>query len=219
MTRALEMDEVYRFFRSGEEETQALRGVSLHVDVGELVAVVGPSGSGKSTLLNCAAGLDEPAGGTVRINGERISNRSEAERARIRAARVGILLQSGNLIPHLTLSANVRLAQRLARSASSDVVAVLDDVGLAARAHALPTELSGGEIARAGLAVAIVKDPALLLADEPTGELDSETEQRVLDLVRRRSDVGCGVLIVTHSSRVMTIADRVISLTDGRVAA
>src|SRR5258705_4731526 len=105
---ALEIDEIYRFFRSGEEETIALRGVSLSVGAGEVVAVAGPSGSGKSTLLACAAGLDEPSGGTVRVAGERMSNRAELDRSRLRAARIGILLQSGNLIGHLDVAANIR---------------------------------------------------------------------------------------------------------------
>jgi putative ABC transport system ATP-binding protein len=212
--------DVYRFFRAGEEETLALRGVSLDVAAGECVAVVGPSGSGKSTLLACLAGLDEPAGGTVRVAGQRISHRPETERARLRASRIGVLLQAGNLIAHLSALENVRLAQRAAGRPTGDrtpATQVLASVGLADRAHALPRQLSGGEAARAGLAVAMANDPDVLLADEPTGELDGETEQRVLALIRERAAAGAAVLLVTHSPSVIDFADRVITLHDGRI--
>lgn len=214
---ALEARDLYRFFRAGEEETLALRGVSLTVKPGEIVAVVGPSGSGKSTLLGCLAGLDEPAGGTVWIDGERISHRSEAERAAVRARSVGVLFQVGNLIEHLTVTENVVLAQRLSNGEAPDPTVVIDRVGLGARAEAYPSQLSGGEAARAGLAVALANDPTVLLADEPTGELDGETEQRLLALLRTRADAGCGVLLVTHSPDVVAIADRVVTLSDGQV--
>lgn len=221
--------DLYRFFRSGDEETLALRGVGLSIARGEVVAVVGPSGSGKSTLLACLAGLDEPDGGAVTVAGERVSHRSEAERARIRSRRLGVVLQSGNLVAHLTVSANIRLAQTAARSSRKSAVKVsadfpsqdtlLEQVGLRDRASALPRELSGGELARAGLAVAVSNDPDVLLADEPTGELDGQTEQLVLDLLRARASDGRGVLLVTHSPAVTKIADRVIVLSDGRIAA
>jgi putative ABC transport system ATP-binding protein len=213
--------ELYRFYRSGDEETLALRGVSLSVARGEVVAVVGPSGSGKSTLLACLAGLDEPDGGAVTLAGERVSHRPEAERARIRSRRLGVVLQSGNLIPHLTVSDNIRLV-RTAGRAGAELPApdeLLEQVGLRARASALPRELSGGELARAGLAVALSNNPDVLLADEPTGELDGRTEQIVLDLIRARAYDGRGVLVVTHSAAVTGIADRVIALSDGRIAA
>ncbi|MFD3401421.1 ABC transporter ATP-binding protein [Kribbella sp. NPDC058693] len=209
--------DLYRFYRSGDEETLALRGVSLSVARGEVVAVVGPSGSGKSTLLACLAGLDEPDGGAVTLSGERISHRPEAERARIRSRRLGVVLQSGNLITHLSVSANIRLVQKGAELLTPDQL--LDQVGLRARASALPRELSGGELARAGLAVALSNNPDILLADEPTGELDGQTEQLVLDLIRARAYDGRGVLLVTHSAAVTEIADRVIALSDGRIAA
>lgn len=217
-TAALEAHELYRFFRAGEEETLALRGVSLRVERGETVAVVGPSGSGKSTLLACLAGLDEPAGGTVRVGGERISHRPEVDRARLRARRIGVLLQAGNLVAHLSVLDNVRLAQDAAGGRASTLAAALvSSVGLADRAHALPRQLSGGEQARAGLAVAVANAPDVLLADEPTGELDGVTEQRVLRMIRQRAEAGAGVLVVTHSPDVIRFADRVISLHDGRI--
>ncbi|MEU3403012.1 ATP-binding cassette domain-containing protein [Streptomyces sp. NPDC006670] len=218
---ALDARELYRFYRAGEEETLALRGVSVTVARGELVAVVGPSGSGKSTLLSCLAGLDEPEGGVVRVAGERISHRPEAERARVRARRIGILLQTENLIAHLDVARNIRLARTAVghrNGGGPSVEALLDQVGLLGRARSLPRELAGGELARAGLAVALANDPDLLLADEPTGELDGSTEQRVLDLLRARGRDGRrGVLLVTHSTAAVRGADRVLTLRDGRI--
>ncbi|MGW3313810.1 ABC transporter ATP-binding protein [Streptomyces sp. NPDC001073] len=209
--------ELYRFYRAGEEETLALRGVSLRVERGETVAVVGPSGAGKSTLLACLAGLDEPSGGDVHVDGVRISHRPETERARLRARHIGVLLQSRNLLPHLTVRDNIRLAQRAVRGRPAvSAEALLEQVGLGRRTRALPRQLSGGELARAGLAVALANSPAVLLADEPTGELDGGTEQLVLRMVRERAADGCAVLIVTHSAEAVRIADRVIALTDGR---
>lgn len=216
---ALEAAELYRFFRKGDEEVRALRGVSLRVDPGEFVAVAGPSGSGKSTLLACLAGLDEPAGGTVHVSGRRMSNRPEAERARIRARSLGVLLQSGNLLGHLDVGGNVRIAQRIARARSPIAVDdLLDRLGLAGRRRALPDQLSGGEAARAGLAVALAGAPGVILADEPTGELDSSAESQVLALLRERTNDGGAVLVVTHSATVMAEADRTIRLIEGQVA-
>jgi len=216
---ALQARDLYRFFRTGEDETLALRGVSLTVQRGETVAVVGPSGSGKSTLLSCLAGLDEPAGGTVTVGGERVSHRPEAERARIRARRIGILMQSRNLLPHLGVRANIRLAQLAGdkdeRRYSPDEL--LEQVGLSGRGRAVPQELSGGELARAGLAVALANDPDVVLADEPTGELDGQSEQQILTLLKERVAAGAGLLVVTHSPEVVRIAGRVISLQDGAV--
>jgi len=216
---ALQARELYRFFRTGEDETLALRGVSLTVRRGETVAVVGPSGSGKSTLLSCLAGLDEPAGGTVTVGGERVSHRPEAERARIRARRIGILMQSRNLLAHLDVRANIKFAQLASdqddRRYSPDEL--LEQVGLGDRGRALPQELSGGELARAGLAVALANDPDIVLADEPTGELDGRSEQQILSLLKERVADGAGLLVVTHSPEVVRIAGRVISLQDGAV--
>ncbi|MFF7977059.1 ATP-binding cassette domain-containing protein [Streptomyces sp. NPDC007905] len=209
--------ELYRFYRAGEEETLALRGVSLRVGRGETVAVVGPSGSGKSTLLGCLAGLDEPSGGEVRVDGVRISHRPETERARLRARHIGVLLQTRNLLPHMSIRDNIRLAQRAAAGRPAlSAQELLDQVDLAGRTHALPRQLSGGELARAGLAVALANSPDVLLADEPTGELDGATEQIILTLLRERAARGCAVLIVTHSAEAVRVADRVIGLEDGR---
>ncbi|MFF0431690.1 ABC transporter ATP-binding protein [Streptomyces sp. NPDC004327] len=217
---ALTARDLYRFYRSGEEETLALRGVCLQVRRGETVAVTGPSGSGKSTLLACLAGLDEPDGGVVHVGAERVSHRPEADRARLRARRIGVLLQSGNLLAHLDLRANIRLAhsaagRRAPRGPGADEL--LERVGLANRGSALPRQLAGGELARAALAVALANNPDVLLADEPTGELDGSTELRILDLLREHARAGTAVLLVTHSAEVVSIADRVLTLRDGRI--
>ncbi|MEA2297809.1 MAG: putative transport system ATP-binding protein [Solirubrobacteraceae bacterium] len=221
MSAVLEAHDLYRFFHAGDDETLALRGVSLTVEAGELVAVTGPSGSGKSTLLACLAGLDEPDGGSVSVDGTRISRRPEEERAGIRGARIGMLFQHGNLVGHLSVADNVILAQRIG-DRSSGVRwrdEVLERCGIDHRAGARPAQLSGGELARAGLAVALANDPPVILADEPTGELDAVTAARVLDLLRERAAAGAGVLIVTHSPAVAAVVDREIRLLDGRVAA
>jgi putative ABC transport system ATP-binding protein len=214
---AVEAASLYRFYHAGDDETLALRGVSLTVWPGELVAVVGPSGSGKSTLLACLAGLDDPDGGTVRINGERLSRQSEAARASMRASCVGILLQSGNLLEHLTVAENVRLARSLSGVHGMAENDILDKVGLSAHASSTPSHLSGGEAARAGLAVAMASRPSVLLADEPTGEVDAGNEQIIVDLLRAEAARGTAIVVVTHSERLAASADRIVRLRDGVV--
>ena len=214
----LEAIDVYRFYHIGDEETLALRGVSVQVAAGEIVVVMGPSGSGKSTLMACLAGLDEPDGGYVTLQGNRLTRRPEAERAAIRAAEIGILLQTGNLFEQLSVIDNVRLQMRLAQKVDEQRVHLLiEQVGLSERRFAYPSQLSGGEAARAGLAVALSTNPRVLLADEPTGEVDAETEQHILRLLTARRDAGEATLIVTHSDALAAFADRIIHLSDGRV--
>ena len=214
----LEAVDLYRFYHAGDDETLALRGVSLAVDAGEIVAVVGPSGSGKSTLLACLAGLDEPDGGHVLLLGERLTRRPEAERARRRAAHVGMLMQAGNLFEGLSVEDNLRLQMRLARRADPRRLRMLvERVGLTGRHGARPGQLSGGETARAGMAVALAAAPALLLADEPTGELDAAAEQQVIGLLEAHRQGGGAALVVTHSRRLAQTADRVLHLVDGRL--
>jgi putative ABC transport system ATP-binding protein len=221
MTAVLEAHSLYRFFHVGDDETLALQGVSLALEPGQVVAVTGPSGSGKSTLLACLAGLDEPDGGHVTIDGARLSRRPEEERARIRGARIGMLFQQLNLVGHLSVADNIALAQRMGDGAQGADWRrqVLERCGIEHRASARPSQLSGGELARAGLAVALANDPRVILADEPTGELDSVTAARVLDLLRERAGAGAGVLVVTHNPEVAAAADREIRLRDGRVEA
>jgi putative ABC transport system ATP-binding protein len=221
MTAPLEAESLYRFFHVGDDETLALQGVSLAVASGEMVSVTGPSGSGKSTLLSCLAGLDEPDGGHVTIDGERLSRRPEEERGRLRARSIGMLYQQTNLVAHLSVEDNIALVQRLSPEGldAGRRQAVLERCGIAKRAHARPSQLSGGELARAGLAVALANDPPVVLADEPTGELDSVTAVRILGLLRERAAEGAAVLIVTHDPEVAAATDREIRLRDGRVQA
>jgi putative ABC transport system ATP-binding protein len=216
---AIEAHDLYRFYHAGDDETLALRGVSLAVAPGERVAVVGPSGSGKSTLLNCLAGLDEPDGGWVAVAGRRVNRRPEAERACLRARTIGVLLQTGNLLDQLTVAQNLTLARGLAGAADgAPIRAGLTAVSLLHRADALPRQLSGGELARAGLALALVNDPPILLADEPTGEVDAANETLLLALLAERAAAGGAALIVTHSAAVAAAADRVLRLVDGRLS-
>lgn len=214
----LEVQELYRFFHVGDDETAALRGVSLHVGAGELVALVGPSGSGKSTLLACITGLDEPDAGHVNVSGRRLTRQPELIRTQVRAAKFGIMLQSGNLFGHLNVAQNLRLQMLLAGKADElQVRRVLESVGLLHRATAFPVELSGGETARAGLATALAANPLILVADEPTAEVDRETESRVIEQFELRRDGGLSTLVATHSNTLARRADRIIRLKDGRI--
>jgi len=215
---AIEAVDLYRFFHAGEAETLALRGASLWVGPGEMVALIGPSGSGKSTLLNCLAGLDEPDGGYVVLQGERLTRRPEAERARRRAAGIGILLQSDNLFETLSVRDNLRLQMNLAgKPDRARLDMLLERLGLAQRRDALPGQLSGGELARAGLAVALAAAPAVLLADEPTGEVDAATEAQVLDFFEEQCKSGMAALIATHRQALASRARRVVTIEDGRI--
>lgn len=214
----LKARELYRFFHIGDEETAALRGVSLDLAAGELVALTGPSGSGKSTLISCITALDEPDGGSVEVQGKLVTRRSENARSRIRALNFGILLQSGNLFQHLTVTENIRLRMMLARMHDeARLTMLLATVDLAHRADGYPTELSGGETARAGLAVALAVDPPILIADEPTAEVDSETEERLIAHFEARRNEGLATLLATHSEALAARADRVVRLKDGRI--
>lgn len=214
----LQAVELYRFYHAAFDETQALRGVSLSIETGEFVVVMGPSGCGKSTLLACLAGLDEPDGGYVVVAGERLTRRPEAVRAKLRARHIGMLLQSGNLFDHLTVAGNIRLQMGLSGKPNGNRAAhVLEAMGLSGRESAWPWQLSGGETARAGLAVALAGSPEILLADEPTAEVDAETEQRVLDRLLSRRAEGGATLVVTHNKALARQADRVIHLGDGRI--
>ncbi len=217
MTTPVQAVELYRFYHSGDSEVPALRGVSLSVEAGEMVALMGPSGSGKSTLLHLLSGLDEPDGGVVAIGGVRLSRRPESVRAKMRARSIGVFMQSGNLIGHLTISDNIRLQQTLAGKRSAAVASGLAAAfGLSAHWNALPAELSGGEAARAGLAVALSAEPQILLCDEPTAEVDAEAELRILELLAERRKDGTAILVATHSPVVARAANRTLHLRDGR---
>jgi putative ABC transport system ATP-binding protein len=218
---------LHRFYRTAESEVAALRDVTVELAAGEIVAVVGPSGSGKSTLLGILAGLDDPDGGAVHVAGRRLSHESAARQARLRGEYLGVLTQAGGLIEHLTVRGNVALAawtrHRTRRSNGTaplraEVGKALDAVRLTARAGARPSQLSGGETARAGLAVALVAKPLVLLADEPTAELSADEERELLTLLPELLPPGGAAVLVTHSEAVAAIAHRVLEMRDGRLA-
>lgn len=214
----LNANELYRFYHTPEEEIMALRGITLSINEGEMLAIMGPSGSGKSTLLSCLVGIDEPDGGYVELNGKRLTRRSEAERAAIRSADIGILLQSGNLFQHLSVVDHIRLQMKLAaKKGNRRIESLLEMVGLHHRGNAFSKQLSGGEAARAGLAIALSTSPKLLVADEPTGEVDAETERHIIQIFNQRRAAGEATLVATHSETLAQHADRIIRLFDGRI--
>jgi putative ABC transport system ATP-binding protein len=218
---ALEVRGLSRTFGDGAGAVHALTEVDLALPAGSFTAVMGPSGSGKSTLLTCAAGLERPTDGRVLIAGEDITDWSEEQRTRFRRERVGFVFQAFHLMPFLTAEQNVGLPLRLAgqRVDRARVRTLLERVGLTDRAGHLPATLSGGQQQRVAIARALVADPAVVLADEPTGALDSGTAHEVLALLRECvSTLGQTVVMVTHDPVAAAYADRAVFLVDGRVA-
>ncbi|MGA4987794.1 ABC transporter ATP-binding protein [Nonomuraea bangladeshensis] len=211
---------VTRVHGEGATAVHALKGVSLEVDVGELVAVMGPSGSGKSTLLNLAGGLDRPTSGTVHVGERNLA--AVRDLAALRRRSVGYVFQDLNLITSLTAAENVMLPRELdgVRSgrARQEALAVLAEIDSADLADRFPEELSGGQRQRVAIARALVGERRLLLADEPTGALDTRTGDEILRILRARSDAGAAVLLVTHEPRYAAWADRVVFLRDGMIA-
>ncbi|HEU4912842.1 MAG TPA: ABC transporter ATP-binding protein [Actinomycetes bacterium] len=221
MSAVLEITDLTRVHGSGPSAVHALRGVSLTVTAGELVAVMGPSGSGKSTLLTCAGGLGSPTGGTVSVEGTVLGTLSRSERATLRRRAVGYVFQDLNLIPVLTAAENVALPRELdgesSRAARRLARAALAEVGIADLADRFPDDMSGGQQQRVAIARAVVGDRRLILADEPTGALDTETGEAVLRLLRARIDAGAAGVLVTHEARHAAWADRVVFLRDGQM--
>ncbi len=217
----LELRDVTRIHGSGVTAVHALRGVSLSVRAGELVAVMGPSGSGKSTLLNVAGGLDSVTTGAVYVEGVDLAILSRDDLAAIRRRAAGYVFQDLNLIPTLSAAENVALPLELdgisTRAARAAARESLEAVGVGELAERYPDEMSGGQQQRVAIARAIVGEPKLILADEPTGALDSDTGEAVLRLLRRRCDEGAAGVLVTHESRHAAWADRVVFLRDGAV--
>ncbi len=200
---------------------RALDGVSLTIARGEYVAIVGESGSGKTTLMHLLGGLDRPTSGTIAIDGARLDRAARGELARIRARTIGVVFQGFNLIPTLDAMENVVLAARYGRRDRATSLAraeeLLHELGLGERLHHAPAQLSGGQQQRVAIARALVNEPALILADEPTGELDSRTAESILDLFDTLSARGQTIVVVTHSGAVERRARRVIRLADGKV--
>lgn len=218
---ALVLDQVTRVHHDGPNKILALDHVDLTVEYGELVAIMGPSGAGKSTLLNVAGTLDTPTEGRVLIDGIDVSEFKAPMRAKIRREHVGIVFQDFNLIPTLTVAENVALPLELGNmprsQARTHAVEALQEIGLAEIADRYPSEVSGGQRQRAAIARALVGERRLILADEPTGALDTTTGESVLQLLRTRVDMGAAGLLVTHEPRFAAYADRVVYLRDGHI--
>jgi putative ABC transport system ATP-binding protein len=217
----LVMTRVSKRYGDGATEVTALNGVDLVVEPGELVAIMGPSGSGKSTMLTIAGTLEEPTAGAVRVDGQEVGAMSRNERARLRRRTIGYVFQDFNLLAGLTAAENVALPLELdgtrARPARAAALTALDELGLAERAERYPDELSGGERQRVAIARAVVGERRLLLADEPTGALDSVNGEGVMRLVRAACRRGVAGVMVTHDAQLASWADRVVFLRDGRV--
>jgi putative ABC transport system ATP-binding protein len=221
MTAVLRLDAVTRVHGEGATEVTALRAVSFAAYAGELVAVMGPSGSGKSTLLTLAGGLDSPTDGIVMVEGVDLAALGQNGRAAMRRTSIGYVFQDFNLVPALTAVENVALPRELdgqgSRSARRAARAALEEVGIGDLADRFPDEMSGGQQQRVAIARAVVGERRLILADEPTGALDSETGEDVLRVLRGRCDVGAAGVLVTHEARHAAWADRVVFLRDGVV--
>jgi putative ABC transport system ATP-binding protein len=217
-----QLSDVRKTFKRGSEEVHALDGVDLTVDQGEFLAVQGPTGQGKSTLLLLLGGLDRPTSGSVLFEGRDLAQLPEAELARLRASAFGFVFQTFNLIPTLTAQENVETALVAARVPPSDrhtlALGVLDDLGMADRASHLPSELSGGQQQRVAIARALVKQPRVLLADEPTGNLDEQTRDEIVGLLEQLwRERGITLIVVTHDSAISGRAQRRAVIENGRV--
>ena len=219
---ALQLRGVRKTFEAENAPVRALRGVDLDIARGEFVALTGPSGCGKSTLLNLAAGLDFADEGTIQVAGEEITGRSEDELARMRRRHIGMVFQFFNLLESVTVLENVALAAIIAgrkrRPAETRARDLLDLLGLGDKASAVPGVLSGGQRQRLAIARALANEPTLVLADEPTGALDSDGGQEVIELLRRLHTGGQTILLVTHDSAVADAAERIVRMLDGRIA-
>ena len=217
----IDLDDVCRWFQVGGSVVKAVDQVNLHVDETAFVVVLGASGSGKTTLLNLIGALDAPTAGTIRLAGRELTTASRAERTRIRRQTVSFIFQSFNLFPGLTALENVQFGADVARRADAADVArqVLADVGLAERAAHFAHQLSGGEQQRVAIARALATGNPVLLADEPTGELDFRTGVQILELLRAQAEAGKTVVIVTHNREISRVGDRVIELSSGHIVA
>ena len=216
MGELIKLEKVKKIYKVGEVEFKALDGVDLSIDKGELVVVLGPSGAGKSTLLNILGGMDTVSSGKVTVAGQEISKYSDKELTKYRANEVGFIFQFYNIMPTLTVRENVELVKDVTPT-KKNAKEVLKEVGLQKHMNKFPSELSGGEQQRVSIARAVMKDPSILLCDEPTGALDSKTGVDVLKLLRTQCENGTTVIIVTHNSLIAEIADKVVHIKNGLI--
>lgn len=217
----IQLENIKKVFRTEEVETIALAGITLKVEEGEFVAIMGPSGCGKSTLLNILGLLDNPTEGTYNLAGTEVGSLKEGERTRVRKGQIGFVFQSFNLIDELNVEQNVELPLKYLgvpkKERQERVVEMLRRMGISHRAKHYPNQLSGGQQQRVAIARAVVTKPKLILADEPTGNLDSKNGYEVMELLRQLNEEGTTIVMVTHSQRDAAVAERTINLLDGRV--
>ena len=217
----IRLENISKVYLMGKRELTVLSGINVHIKQGELVALMGPSGSGKSTMLNLIGCLDKPTSGSYYLEDREVSRLKSGELAEIRGRKIGFVFQTFNLLPHLSALANVELGMRYAGGSDRRLtMEALDRVGLADRANHRPTELSGGEMQRVAIARALVKNPPLILADEPTGNLDSRSGEEIMSILTSlHSEQGITLVMITHEANIAHYCQRVIRLKDGEVVA
>ena len=215
----IRLQDITKVYPMGKRELAVLRGINIHIEQGELVAIMGPSGSGKTTVLNLIGCLDKPTSGSYYLEDKEVSRLSSGELAQVRAQKVGFVFQTFNLLPRLSALANVELGLRYCGGSDRRrVMEALDKVGLSDRANHRPTELSGGEQQRVAIARALVKNPPIILADEPTGNLDSHSGEEIISILTTlHSEQGITLLMVTHDSNIAHQCQRIIHLKDGQI--
>lgn len=213
------LQDITKVYPMGKRELTVLNGININIDKGEIVAIMGPSGSGKSTILNLIGCLDVPTSGSYFLEGREVSRMSSKELARIRGQKIGFIFQTFNLLPRITALANVELGMRyVGKSDRRQALEALDRVGLSDRAGHRPTELSGGEMQRVAIARALVKNPPLLLADEPTGNLDSQSGAEIISILQSlHTEQGITLVLITHDTDIAHNCQRIIHLKDGQV--
>lgn len=221
MPHLVELKDIYKIYHVGDSDVYALDGISLTIDKGEFVAIVGSSGSGKSTCMNIIGCLDVPTSGTYKLNGKNISNYTDDELADVRNKMLGFIFQQYNLIPKLTVLENVQLPLLYGGVSEKEqkrrAIAALERVGLASKAKNLPAQLSGGQQQRVSIARALAGDPSVILADEPTGALDSKTGRDVMKFLQQLNREGNTIILITHDNSIAAKASRIVRVTDGHI--